>query len=206
MQVTPCKLHSSKNVSSCCNYVLTNQGVIMTFTRFFLFLSLALFTKASFSQDHTHHAKHNMVLFGESDSFYASHIVYKVPHNYQVILKINFDSNSKEIIKNEMISNPKDQFILLLNHMDIRQINEMPILSGQIFRRSQYRLKTMIFPLVTLNPNDYTIIYFNELPLSLETQNLKFNKRISCNKVGVSSVVKCCNEKGLCWIDNGKEV
>jgi hypothetical protein len=30
---------------------------------------------------HDHHVKHNMVIFGE-DQVYASHIVYKVPHNY----------------------------------------------------------------------------------------------------------------------------
>ena len=46
----------------------------------------------SFAQDHAHHAKHNMVLFGDGDTYYASHIVYKEPHNFQVILKINLDS------------------------------------------------------------------------------------------------------------------
>jgi hypothetical protein len=206
MQVSPCKLHSGKKVTPCCKYVLTNQGVIMKFTSLLLLLSIALFSKASFSQDHKYHAKHNMILFGESDSFYASHIVYKVPHNYQVILKINFDSNSKEIINKEMTLNPKDQFIFLLNHMNISQINEMPLLSGQIFRRAQDGSKKMILPFIELSPDDYSNIYFDELPLSLEAQNLNFDKRTSCNKVGVSSVVKCCNEKKLCWIDNGKEI
>lgn len=122
---------------------------------------------ASLAQDHSHHAKHNMVLFGEADSYYVSHIVYKVPHNFQIILKINLSSIVKAKVASEMSTYPNDEFIYLLDHMDISKIDEKPTLSGQVFRRTADGTKHVIFEKVGLRPEEYSIIYFNELPLSL---------------------------------------
>lgn len=44
--------------------------------------ALIFFAAAGFAQS-DHRAKHSLILFGENEIF-ASHIVYKVPHNYQV--------------------------------------------------------------------------------------------------------------------------
>lgn len=138
----------------------------------------------SFAQDRAHHAKHNMVLFGNGDTYYASHIVYKEPHNFQVILKINLDSSIKEKIASEMQAHLEDQFIYLLDHMDISQINEKPDISGQIFRIAGNGSKQVIFDQVSLNANEYSIIYFDELPLSLGNSETKMPKQfLSLRKI-----------------------
>ena len=120
-----------------------------------------------FAQEHTHHATHNMVLYGQGENFYASHLVYKVPHNYQVILKLNLPSDVKAQVNKEMSAYPSDQFIYLLDHMDIGQITQQPKISGQIFRRAADGSKQILFSSLTLQPNEYRIVYFSELPLSL---------------------------------------
>lgn len=135
--------------------------------KYLISLIANLVSLQSFAQDHAQHAKHNMVLFGEADAYYASHIVYKKPHNFQVILKVKFDSNTKAKIANEMMSHPNDEFIYLLDHMDISKINEKPSISGQIFRSNADGTKQIIFEQIALNETEYSIIYFDELPLSL---------------------------------------
>lgn len=168
MHALTCKLRSSIKLGKRCINLKTNKG---DFMKKLVFLIIICFFSLSISaQDHAHHSKHNMVLFGEGDSYYASHIVYKEPHNYQVILKLNFDSSTKEVIAKEMSTYPDNQFIYLLDHLDISQINERPTISGQIFRRSADESKKILFDKVDIDPNDYSIIYFNELPLSLESQ------------------------------------
>jgi hypothetical protein len=109
-----------------------------------------------------------MVLYGGPGAFYASHLVYKEPHNYQVILQVNFDLATEAKIADEMKAYPKDQFIFLLDHMDISQIQKMPSLSGQISRNASDDSKQILFESVRLEPQDYSVIYFSELPLSLE--------------------------------------
>jgi hypothetical protein len=118
--------------------------------------------------DHTQHAKHNMLLFGEAENYYASHIVYKVPHNYQVILKIDFSLSTKEKIRGEMVDHSADEFIFLLDHMDISQIKLKPALSGKIFRTDSEGKKSTIFEQVELEASQYSIIYFDEVPLNLQ--------------------------------------
>jgi hypothetical protein len=135
---------------------------------FFLTLALlSLMGASGFAQDHSHHAKHNMVLFGKPGGFYASHIVYKSPHNFQVILKINFDEATEAKIATEMTAYPKEQFIYLLDHMDISDIQKSPSISGQVFRRGEDGSKKVILYSIGLNPSEYSIVYFDELPISL---------------------------------------
>ncbi|MBC7429632.1 MAG: hypothetical protein H7336_13525 [Bacteriovorax sp.] len=154
---------------------------------FLISFLMSLLSGQSYAQDHAHHVKHNMVLFGQSDAFYVSHIVYKVPHNFQVILKVNFDSATKEILRNEMITYPAEQFIYLLDHMDISQIGEKPNISGQIFRRADDGSKKILFDQIEIASVDYSLIYFDELPLSLENLNLKVKYKLppkeNCQKI-----------------------
>jgi hypothetical protein len=139
---------------------------------FFLTLNLmTLIGSSSFAQDHSHHAKHNLVLFGKPDGFYASHIVYKSPHNFQVILKINFDVTTEAKIETEMTNYPKDQFIYFLDHTDIRDIQKSPSISGQVFRKAEDGSKQVVLNSISLNPNEYSVVYFDELPLSLHPES-----------------------------------
>ena len=66
---------------------------------------------ASASQSHRQHpewhVKHNMILVGETEIF-ASHIVYKVPHNFQVILKIKFDPATLATYRTARAEHPGD--------------------------------------------------------------------------------------------------
>lgn len=139
---------------------------------FFILIIMGSLSVQSFAQDHAHHAKHNMVLFGEADAYYASHIVYKEPHNFQVIIKVNFDSNVKAKIAREMHDFPGDQFIYLLGQMDISQISQKPGISGQIFRRATDGSKQVIFEQIDLKADEYSVIYFDELPLSLSNSEM----------------------------------
>lgn len=129
---------------------------------------LSCFSLNASTQDHAHHVNHNMVLFGQGENFYASHIVYKVPHNYQVILKVNLPANIKVLVNKEMAAHPSDQFIYLLDHMNISQITQQPTISGQFFRRAADGSKQILFSSVILQPSEYSVVYFDELPLSLE--------------------------------------
>jgi len=118
-----------------------------------------------------HHAKHNMVLFGQAE-IYASHIVYKVPHNFQVILKLYPDKQTKEKYLADFESHPNDQFILLLDKMDISQIESANQVSGTIFRTDDQGKKVTVVESVSLEKSQFKIIFFDELPLSLES-NIK---------------------------------
>ncbi len=149
-----------------------------------VFLTLALLSligSSSLAQDHSHHAKHNMVLFGKPGGFYASHIVYKSPHNFQVILKINFDAASEAKLATEMTAYPKEQFIYLLDHMDISDIQKSPQISGQVFRRAEDGSKQVILNSISLNSDEYSVVYFDELPLSLGPDSKIISERLFRN-------------------------
>lgn len=118
--------------------------------------------------DHSSHAKHNMILFGDKGHYYASHIVYKAPHNFQVILKLELNSELDQRITAEKSQHPSDEFIYLLDHMDISQIKNQPSLLGQVFRISADGTKQIISEKVGIMPSEYSVIYFDELPLSLQ--------------------------------------
>ncbi len=165
-----------------------------------VFLTLALLSligSSSFAQDHSHHAKHNMVLFGKPGGFYASHIVYKSPHNFQVILKINFDATSEAKLATEMTAYPKAPFIYLLDPMDISDIQKSPSISGQVFRRAEDGSKQVILNSISLNPNEYSVVYFDELPLSLSLDSKVISDRLF-SKVSPLQCAKDDERPGCC--------
>lgn len=133
-----------------------------------IIFSLFTFISGLHAFAHEGHAKHNMVLFGEKEIF-ASHIVYKVPHNFQVILKVELDDKTRETYLIEKGKYPRDQFIFLLDSMDIARISERPEISGEIFRIGADDRKHIISAKVTLKQTDYSVIYFDELPLDLSS-------------------------------------
>lgn len=164
-----------------------------------------------FAQDHSHHSQHNMVLFGE-DKLYASHIVYKEPHNYQVILKLDLESNLQAAINNEQRLYPNDTFILLLDSMDIGQIQSKPKISGQVFRRSSDEMKHLILEKLEIDPKKYSVTYFNELPLDLSSNKIsnllmltqKTSPNCQCNRASIK-----CDDGGTygyyCRCSDGRE-
>lgn len=109
------------------------------------------------------HPPHNMLLLGR-DEIFASHIVYKAPHNYQVILKLRLP----EKIRGEYLAlrerNPEADLVFLLDEMDISRIASASTLSGTI----RVLRGTGDFPRITLDRDQFDLVFFNELPLSLE--------------------------------------
>jgi hypothetical protein len=126
---------------------------------------MIIFNTQTFAQDHSHHVKHNMILLGQTE-VYATHIVYKVPHNYQVILRINFEQEMNQRYLSEKLKYPDDQFILLLDNMDISNIADVENISGQIFRESSDGTKNIIGDTV-ISKDNFKIIFFDELPTNL---------------------------------------
>lgn len=139
----------------------------MKFLRLLTVTAINFFTiQASFAQGHAHHPPHNMLLFGE-DRIYASHLVYRQPHNYQVVLRLDLDMATKALVAHEMRSYPNDTFIFLLDSMDISQIEAKPKISGKVFRRSSDETKHPILDKLELESRQYSVIYFSEIPLDL---------------------------------------
>jgi hypothetical protein len=139
------------------------------------------------AQDHSHHPPHNMALYGNKGAVYLSHLVYKAPHNYQVILKVNFPEKYGQLFS-ELESHPDDQFIMVLENLEIGRIQEKPALNGMILRIDQRGSKDLIFDKASLEPSDYSIIYFAELPLSLATNS------------GASNIVATRSHEGCQWM------
>lgn len=132
-----------------------------------LFCLLTLSSLVWAGVEHDHHVKHNMVLFGEKEIF-ISHIVYKSPHNYQVILKVDFDEATKNLYLDSRKNSPKDDYIFLLDKMHIADIASLDSITGTMFKTDASGVKTILAEGVTVNKARYRIVFFNELPLSLE--------------------------------------
>lgn len=131
-----------------------------------LISAFLLFTFTITAQAQHHPVPHNMIVYGEQEIF-LSHIVYLEPHNYQVILKVNLDPQT---LKNYLASrrdHPEDLHLLLLDDMHIGDIAKAMQLKGTLSRQTTGK-PAVIANRVTLDRNDFSIVYFNELPLSLE--------------------------------------
>ena len=111
-----------------------------------------------------HHSKHNMLLIG-SDEIFASHIVYKKPHNFQVILKVRFPDAIKQHYLYLRKNDPDSQIVLLLDPMDISAIATVPAITGSLQKRGSSN--RIIVPRVTLQKKDFDVVFFDELPLDL---------------------------------------
>lgn len=147
-------------------------------------LSLVLISLSGYSQDHSHHPKHNMILMGENQIF-ASHIVYKEPHNYQVLLQIDFDEVTRETYLASKKLHPDDLFILLLDPMDIKDITLQASISGTLLYENPDGQRTQVITNVFIPKENFKIIYFDEIPLSLKAGEANQNPQFNIN------VIKC---------------
>ena len=112
------------------------------------------------------HPQHKMIMYGENEIF-MSHVVYKVPHNYQVILNVDLDEQSKAEYLKEKRIHKDDTFLFILDHMDISTIYDVSHLTGTLVRESIMFGRFEIAKKVRLDDENFKILYFNELPTHL---------------------------------------
>ncbi len=116
------------------------------------------------SEQHPHqHVKHGMLIFGTEEIF-ADHIVFKDPHNFQVILSIEFNRDDKGIYLSAKEQHPNDTFILLLDPTNIEQIAEAQTLRGSLLRRDPSEKQEVLRENIVLTKDQFQILYFNKLP------------------------------------------
>ncbi len=137
----------------------------MKFILLLFITSHLTFLKVASAQTHDHHSKHRMILLGESEIF-ASHIVYKMPHNIQLILKLLFPIETRQAYLQEKVKFPGDLFILVLDPMDLSKIAEAKLISGTIYREIADGTRSKIADTVIEGAN-FKIIYYEELPTDL---------------------------------------
>ncbi|MDZ4661982.1 MAG: hypothetical protein SGJ18_10240 [Pseudomonadota bacterium] len=124
------------------------------------------------------HPKHNMILLGEGPVF-ASHIVYKKPHNYQVILELNLDDDTRAEYRKLKARHPAELFIFLLDSMDINEIATASSISGDILYENTQGARHVVIPNITITKEKFKIIYFEELG-TLSFQCAKDDQRPKC--------------------------
>jgi hypothetical protein len=112
------------------------------------------------------HSQHNMILLGEGPIF-ASHIVYKEPHNFQVLLEIKFDEETKSLYLASKADHSQALFIFLLDPIDIKNISTQEFISGSISYTDSAEQRHEVIHHVTVSRANFKVIYLDELPLSL---------------------------------------
>jgi hypothetical protein len=132
-----------------------------------LVLFFTLLSLTSFAQGHpAHHAKHGFFLYGDK-TLYASHIVYKVPHNYQVILRITPQDDLQLEYNKAKSLEPANKFIFVFDHMDLSKIESYPTVTGILFSEDQNGDRRAVSGRLELTVKSYEILYFSELPAEL---------------------------------------
>ena len=152
---------------------LTNKKTVLFSTTGLIagLLFVMLSAGTARAQDgHQHHPPHNMILLGTTEIF-ASHIVYKQPHNFQVILKIQFDEKTKVAYQTARDENTESLFIFLLHSMDISQIQTMESISGKLLFEGPDGQRNIILENVVIDKDHFKVVYFDEVPLSLVKTN-----------------------------------
>ncbi len=120
------------------------------------------------AQAQSAHAKHNMILLGEKELF-LSHIVYKVPHNYQILVKVKLDSGTQTIYSKARSQYPDNLFIFLLSEVDLVELPRTKILKGNLLVELENGTRTVLEQNVEID--DFSILYFDELPLDLSSHH-----------------------------------
>jgi hypothetical protein len=143
------------------------MGILST-----VFVLFSLVTAgASRAADHDHHghARHGMILLGTQEVF-ASHIVYKEPHHFQVLAKLNLDDATLQKYLTAKAQRPNDLFILVLDPIDLRDIGSLGRLTGKILRQDETGTKHDLVLGVEIPKGKLQVLYFDELPLSLKAE------------------------------------
>jgi hypothetical protein len=134
-------------------------------------LGLFFVATGASSEEHPHnHVRHGMFLYGEEE-VYASHIIYKVPHNYQVILKIELDAGAREVYLAARGNHPDHEIVYVLHPSDISKIQSAEFIVGDIVVRDSSGGSTTLLTDVRLEKAQFSILFFNELPLILGNQS-----------------------------------
>jgi hypothetical protein len=129
-------------------------------------LALMGVSSSGMAQSHEHLSKHGFVLMGDEQIF-ASHIVYKHPHNYQILIELTFDAKTTQVLRNARAAEPENLFVFVLDPLDLTQIASQRSLTGIIQSRNKNDERTTIIDGVVVANRFFKIIYFEELPLSL---------------------------------------
>jgi len=116
-------------------------------------------------EDHSRHVSHGMLLFGTEEVF-ADHIVYKEPHNYQIILKVEFDGETKQKYLDALSSYPSGEIIFMLDPLDIETIPSAFVITGKIIHRHASAASDVQTD-ISLASDQFEVVYFKKLPLSL---------------------------------------
>lgn len=110
---------------------------------------------ASAVAQHNHdHAKHNMLIYGVNEVF-ASHLVFKFPHNFQVILKVKFPESVYAEYLSQHKNNPADTYLFLLDEMAMKDLEKMEAIEGDFFRTNAEDGKTIIANNIRLEKKDF---------------------------------------------------
>lgn len=133
----------------------------------FVSLILASVTTAATADDHAHHARHNMLIYGSGEVF-ASHIVYKAPHNYQVIFRVVLPEAVATAYHASRALHPDDTYLWLLDPLDMSTIESQTQLSGTFFREDATGEREILAPSLALTNDAYKLLLFNQLPLALD--------------------------------------
>lgn len=120
--------------------------------------------------NHDHQARHNMIVYGNQDQLFASHMIYKFPHNYQVILKIDLGSQNKSLLTEALANSNTRNVLFVLDRMNIGEIQTKPVLTGALEQELNDGSSQILVDHLEVSPENYSIIYFEELPLSLAGQ------------------------------------
>ncbi len=132
-----------------------------------LLAGFASFASPTTPGPHDHHKRHFMVLAGETEVF-AYHYVYKVPHNYQVILKVNFDEATKSTYLAEKAAHPKETFFYYFDPMVIADVASVTELSGSLVREDASGTQFEILKKIVVPRADFEVLFFDEVPLKLD--------------------------------------
>jgi hypothetical protein len=133
----------------------------------FALAALALALAAPLLAAHAHPARHGMLLFGEKAVF-ASHIVNRVPHNYQVVLQVWLAPAARAAYDRARAEYPGQSLVLALDHLEIGNLETgKPELGGDLVRVTPEGERIPFHSGVRLSPWDYERIFFQELPLDL---------------------------------------
>lgn len=128
---------------------------------FFTAVLLAL-CPFSNTQAHSGHIKHNMILLGEREVF-ASHIVYKRPHHYQVLVSLKFDEATQAAYLAAKKAHPQALFILLLDPMEIGKIKDQESLVGSLTYQVDGGESQVLLPEVAVPKERFEVLYLEEL-------------------------------------------
>jgi hypothetical protein len=105
---------------------------------------------------------HGMMLMG-TDKIYASHLpMFHSPHDYQIILVLEFAEQDKQRYLNNKISNPQENIYTLEPELFVlpEMVNETKIFKGNLFRGHFERGGTKILENIVVKIKK--VIYFNK--------------------------------------------